>query len=161
MADVSVDPRSTTRPADGGIARVDNRAGQEAFAAVLFSGAAPEDVARYEPSQLAAFAADAWAFLAVRTPGEPKIRIANPASLEGDRRNTISIIEIVNDDMPFLVDSVLAELAERHIGMHLVAHPVINATRDAGGRLIAFDVGAPLQARESFIHLHVDRIDDD
>ena len=161
MTDVPADTRPTARSAEHMIALVDDLIGQEEFAATLFGGVAPEDVARYEPRELAAFAAAAWAFLAERRAGEPKIRITNPPPLGGDRHKTISIIEIVNDNMPFLVDSVLAELAERQIDLRLVAHPVINVTRDAGGRLIAFSALMPQQSRESFIHLHVERIDEE
>ena len=92
-------------------------------------GATGARIRRLEPRELAAFAAAAWAFLAERREAEPKIRITNPPPLGGDRHKTISIIEIVNDNMPFLVDSVLAELAERQLDLRLVAHPVINVTR--------------------------------
>src|SRR5262249_46683790 len=63
--------------------------------------------------------------------------------------------------MPFLVASVLADLAERRISVRLVAHPVINVTRDDAGRLIAFSPRAQLQSRESFIHIHIDRVEED
>ncbi len=130
------------------------------FLATLFEGVAPEDVARYDADELATFAAAAWAFLATRKAGEPKIRLTSEAYREGDRRNAISILEIVNDDMPFLVASVLAELAERKISVRLVAHPVINVRRDEQGRLIAFSARAHLQSRESFIHFHLNRVED-
>ena len=64
--------------------------------------------------------------------------------------------------MPFLVDSVMAELAERGIDVRLVVHPVFAVARDPQGRLVDFKaVPVPGSARESFIHIHVDRIDDD
>jgi glutamate dehydrogenase len=134
---------------------------QEEFLAMLFDGVAPEDVARYDASERAGFAAAAWIFLAARKPGEPKIRLTSESHREGDRRNAISILEIVNDDMPFLVASVLAELAERKLSIRLVAHPVINVARDDAGRLLAFSPNAQLQRRESFIHVHLERIEDE
>ena len=73
------------------------------------------------------------------------------------------ILEIVNDDMPFLVDSVMGELKERGIEIHLVAHPIIAVERDKGGKLTGLPVqerGKGGAARESFIHIHVGRIDD-
>src|SRR6185503_1260005 len=80
-----------------------------------------------------------------------------------DRLKTISVIEIVNEDMPFLVDSVMAELAERGLDIRLVAHPIVAAERDKGGKLKA----APMEAkrrngepRESLIHIHVERVED-
>src|SRR5580704_17766884 len=92
-------------------------AAQEEFVATLFDGVAPEDVARYDGAELVAFATAAQAFLATRKPGEPKIRLTSETYREGERRNAISILEIINDDMPFLVSSVLAELEERKIAV--------------------------------------------
>ena len=65
--------------------------------------------------------------------------------------------------MPFLVDSVMGELADRNIKIRLVAHPVISAGRDVAGRLTMFGSPAPgvPGQRESFIHVHVDRIADE
>src|SRR5258707_12393870 len=64
--------------------------------------------------------------------------------------------------MPFLVDSVLAELAERGIDIHLVVHPVLSVVRDGAGRLTAFKgtKSAPGALRESVIYVHVERIDE-
>jgi glutamate dehydrogenase len=146
------------RPADPLTAVFDAPEGENEFTAALFGGVAPEDVARYQPATLAELASAAWDFLSRRSAGEPKIRIVDPQLPDADHNKTISVVEIVNDDMPFLVDSVLAALAERKIDVVLVAHPVINVTRAADGRLVAFSAHAPLQARESFIHLHVERI---
>ena len=71
------------------------------------------------------------------------------------------MIEIVNDDMPFLLDSVMGELAERGVEARLVAHPVFTVTRDPSGRLTGFEGLSPPGeggSRESFIHIHLDRI---
>ena len=69
-----------------------------------------------------------------RKPGAPKVRFELADGATGDRLASISVIEIVNDDMPFLVDSVMAELTERGIEIRLVAHPVLTVERDAEGR---------------------------
>ena len=76
------------------------------------------------------------------------------------------MIEIVNDDMPFLVDSLMGELTERGIGVRLVAHPIFAVTRDGDGKLTAPPVEARADGKagshnESFIHIHVERIDDE
>ncbi len=93
-------------------------------------------------------------------------------TIAGDRLKDVSVLEIVNDDMPFLVDSVMAELAERGVDVRLVVHPVFAVARDPEGRLTDFksadlkgpapqSTPAPGVLRESFIHIHVGRIDDD
>jgi len=135
----------------------------EDFVTALFAHAVPEDLMHYDAGGLAALAADAWSLLAMRKVGMAAIRFDTFASVTGpEPRRGDSVLEIVNDDMPFLLDSVLGELAERGVAVHFVVHPIFAVTRDAAGRLVAFKGnknggGAP---RESFIHLHVERIDD-
>ena len=85
--------------------------------------------------KLAALARDASAFFATRKQGSPKIRFEPPDAAQGDRLKTVSVIEIVNDDMPFLVDSVMAELTERGLDIRLVAHPIAAIERDKSGKL--------------------------
>ena len=130
------------------------------FIAGLFARAAPEDLIRYDGREIAALTESAWKFLAERTPGQPKLRIATPAGASELLRQT-SVIEIVNDDMPFLLDSVMGELAERGVEARLVVHPVFSVTRDPSGRLTGFDGLKPPKkkaSRESFIHIHLDRL---
>ena len=50
----------------------------------------------------------------------------------------MTVVEIVNDDMPFLVDSVMGEIAERKPEIRLVAHPVFGVRR-TGTKLSAID----------------------
>jgi glutamate dehydrogenase len=130
------------------------------FVAQVFADAAPEDLVHYHASEIAEIAEGAWRFLGERRPQTPKIRIRTPPS--GQRLNNVSIVEILNDDMPFLVDSVMAELAEQGFDAHLVLHPRFTVERNASGALIALPAspasGASIR-RESLIQVHVDRID--
>src|SRR5436305_14699311 len=93
------------------------------FVALLFGRAAPEDLVGYEAAELAALAREAWAFVVTRKPAAPKIRFEQPS--DGEHLKSISVIEIVNDDMPFLVDSVMAELTERGLVTRLIVHPIL------------------------------------
>ena len=133
----------------------------DGFVALIFGRAAPEDLVRYDAAELAALASSASAFFTMRKPGSAKIRFESPDASLGDHLKTISVIEIVNDDMPFLVDSVMGELNECGLDIRLVAHPIVATERDKSGKLKF----APTEAksrngdpRESFIHIHVDRI---
>jgi glutamate dehydrogenase len=134
----------------------------------LFERAAPEDVARYAPHELARLAQSAWSFMAVRAAGAPKLRFENPQADGGDEwLASASVLEIINDDMPFLVDSVMGQLSESGVEFRLVAHPVFTVERDAAGRLTGFqgaqsaESGRAGAVRESFIHIHVERIADE
>ncbi|HEY7302333.1 MAG TPA: NAD-glutamate dehydrogenase [Xanthobacteraceae bacterium] len=131
------------------------------FVDSLFARAVPEDLVRYDARELAALAEGAWSFLAERAPGAPKIRLVQPPA-SGERLKHVSVLEIVNDDMPFLVDSVMGELAERGVDIRLVLHPIFAVERDPAGRLTAFRglASAGAAPRESFIHIHVERIED-
>jgi len=149
--------------AAGKILRSGHREVPEDFVAALFAHAVPEDLMRYDPRQLAELAADVWTLLAVRKPGVPKIRLETPGLPGHERLRADSILEIANDDMPFLVDSVLAELAERGIDVRFVVHPVLTVERDGTGRLTAFKgtKAAAGALRESVIYIHIERIDEE
>ncbi len=80
------------------------------------------------------------------------------------------MLEAVNANRPFLLDSTLAELVARGYQPRLVAHPILGVERDADGALVrvvgettAQESGPDAEglARESFIHVHLDRIDDE
>ena len=90
---------------------------------------------RYTGDDLARLAGSAWAFLAERQQGEPKIRFETVQTAASGERKPFGVIEILNDDMPFLVDSVLAELNDRGLRPYLVTHPVFGVARDANGKL--------------------------
>ncbi len=132
------------------------------FVAALFGRAAPEDLASFTASALAAFAKAAFAHLSdARPPGRHDLRIFD-LPVDNGRGNTV--IEVVNDNMPFLLDSTLAEIAEHGLDLRLVVHPILAVERDSLGRLTQFvpDVGtaAPTLRRESLIHVQVGRIVD-
>jgi glutamate dehydrogenase len=126
------------------------------FVAKLFGLAVPDDLDRYSAEALAGIAEQSWAFLAERTAGVPKIRFEPAVSPP-----SIAVLEIINDDMPFLVDSVVGELNQRGIDIRLLVHPVFVVERDSAGRLTGFMPARPAGgSRESFIHLHVEGADD-
>ena len=105
------------------------------FAAQLYGRAVPEDLLHYGPADLAMLAAHAYALLAERTPGTAKIRCEKVMLADSGERKAIGVVEIVNDDMPFLLDSVMGELSERRLPVRLVAHPVLDVQRESGRSL--------------------------
>jgi len=137
----------------------------ESFAVQLFRHAAPEDLIRYDPHDLAALAKEAWRFLKERKANTPKIRCEAREGASGTARTrTVTVIEILNNDMPFLLDSVLGELTEQSIDVKLVVHPILSVERDSAGNLIGFhgqNAGGGAVIRESLIHIHVERIEDE
>ena len=125
------------------------------LAANLFDTVEPEDLQAYSPDVLASLAESALDLLSQRVPGERKVRLVDPLEgpLAGD---PITLVEMLNDDMPFLVDSSLLVLRDFGANIRLVAHPVISVSRDAKGGLEA--LGQEDGQRESLIQIHVDRL---
>jgi glutamate dehydrogenase len=131
------------------------------FVAQLFGRVVPEDVICYAPADLAGLAERAYDFLSERKPGEPKIRCETLPLKESGERKSVTVIEIVNDDMPFLVDSVMGEISDRRLNVQLVAHPVLGVRRD-GGKLAGLGApDVPDSVRESFIHIHLEPVEDE
>ncbi|MGI9370914.1 MAG: NAD-glutamate dehydrogenase, partial [Hyphomicrobiales bacterium] len=131
------------------------------FAKLLYGHAVPEDLNRYSPQGLAKLAKEAFAFMRTRKPGPAKVRTYNPSGTE--RLDMVTVIEMANDDMPFLVDSVMGLLGERGYTIELVLHPLITSKRSAKGKIERVTPeGNPAEdpslSRDSFIHVHIERI---
>ncbi len=140
----------------GGLLKRRNADIPDDFLAKLFGLAVPEDIERYTADELADIAERSWAFLLERKPGVPKLRFEPAHAKRG-----IAVLEIVNDDMPFLVDSVIGEINQRGLDIRLFVHPVFVVERDLSGRLVNFKGARTVGGhRESFIHIHVDGMED-
>jgi glutamate dehydrogenase len=101
-----------------------------------------------------------WSFAGHREPGEWKIQIYNPHFEEHGWQSTHTVIEMVNDDMPFLVDSTRMEINRQGYAIHMILHPVMNVRRDEEGRLLQVlppDADGEDVISESVIHVEVDR----
>jgi glutamate dehydrogenase len=135
------------------------RAVVEEFATRYYEDVEPEDLAEREPADLYGAALSHWNFARKREPGRARIRVFNPTLEEHGWQSTHTIIEIVNDDMPFLVDSVTMEVNRHGLTLHLLIHPIVAVARGADGMLSGLAKEGDRNARrESFIHVEVDRI---
>jgi glutamate dehydrogenase len=92
--------------------------------------------------------------------GAPKMRIFTPKLVEHGWEAPCTVIEFINDDMPFLVDSIAMEINRQGIAMQQIAHPLYAATRDAHGALTALASSAESKTLESWIHIEIERITD-
>lgn len=93
------------------------------FVGQIYARAAPEDVVRYGAGDLAALAERAYDFIAERQPGAPKVRCETVKLHTSGGHKAVTVIDMINDDMPFLVDSVMGEIADRRLDVRLVSHP--------------------------------------
>ena len=132
------------------------------FVRLFYRDVAAADLVERDPLDLYGAALALFRFGQERRPGAPKLRVYNPRLEQHGWQSVHTIVEIVNDDMPFLVDSVGMELNRHGLGVHLVIHPLATVRRDAQGRLL--DLGPASGdgegTRESFMHVEVDRQSD-
>jgi glutamate dehydrogenase len=130
-----------------------------AFVRDYYGQVDPDDLAERQLADLYGAALSHWNFARKREAGRARVRAFNPTIEEHGWQSTHTIIEIVNDDMPFLVDSVTMEVNRHGLTLHLIIHPIVAVTRAADGTLTGIAApGAPDARRESFIHVEVDRI---
>ncbi len=121
----------------------------------------PDDIAQRSELDVYGASLAHFNFARERRPRSPKVRVYNPDFQKHGWKSTHTAVEIVTDDMPFLIDSVTMELNLRGFGVHVIIHPVISVRRDDDGRLV--EVLAPGAepsgefAVESVIHAEVDR----
>ncbi len=138
----------------------DQREHVERFVRALFSHVDPEEIAGRAPDDLYGAAISHWNFAGRRPIGTARVRVFNPTVTEHEWQSTHTIVQIVNDDMPFLVDSVTMAVNRHGLTLHLIVHPVFAVNRDVGGRLagLAGEGESDSSGRESFMHIEVDRI---
>ncbi len=108
----------------------------ERFIHEYFALVAPDDL-RTDSETLLGGALSLWDFGEERAPGQSKIRIFNATPAESGWSLSHTVIEVVNDDMPFLVDSIVSELNRVERNIHLIIHPVVSVRRDKGGKRTA------------------------
>ncbi len=127
------------------------------FEKLLIVGALPGELEGFRPTDRAAAAAFVAALAAKRTPGKAEIAVE---TIKSDTAWRAMRIAIVNDDMPFLVDSVAAEIASHGLSAIRVLHPVVHAERRSDGLLTALaKKRTATSVRESVIYMEVDRTD--
>ena len=131
----------------------------ETFLQQYYADIAEEDILAHTPEDLYGAALSHWEFGSKRLPGETKVRVFNPTLKKDGWKSPHTIIEMVNDDMPFLVDTTTMTLSRSGIGIHLTVHPMYQAKRDARGTLLQITDGDKQEGllTESWMHIEVDR----
>jgi glutamate dehydrogenase len=125
---------------------------------------AAEDLVGRAPADLAGAVRSHVALAEKRPQGTARVRVFTPLTGEaGWDAEGRSVVEIVTDDMPFLVDSVSQELTRTDRAIFLVVHPQIVVRRDIAGTLLGpADRCSPdlADTRESWMHVEIDRLSD-
>src|SRR3546814_18877294 len=115
----------------------------EFFIREFYRNVPPDDMLQASPEALYGAALSLMRFGETRRPGEAKVRVFNPRADQQGWHSGHTIIELVNDDMPFLVDSVTAELTRRNLTVPLVIHPNLdrNSVVEGKGGSVRVDPG--------------------
>ena len=132
------------------------------FISQFYGTVAPDDLADKSVAALFGAAQSIWTLAAKRVPGQVAMRAFNPDPGQDGWKCPHTVVEIVNDDMPFLVDSVTAALTGMGLEVHVVIHPVLAVERDAAGAITRLLPGGPGEApagslAESAMHVEVTR----
>ena len=129
----------------------------ERLQTALLANALADELLGFEEADQAEAARFISDVAAVRLRDELAIKVESTGGEAGRRRMRIAI---VNDDMPFLVDSVANAIAARHLTIHRLLHPVVCVERDESGKLISANrLCDDKQWRESMMYIELDRAD--
>ncbi|WP_405671924.1 NAD-glutamate dehydrogenase [Streptomyces sp. NBC_01530] len=134
-----------------------------AFLQRYYLHTAPEDLSDRDPVDIFGAALSHYRLAENRPQGTANVRVHTPTVEENGWTCSHSVVEVVTDDMPFLVDSVTNELTRQGRGIHVVIHPQIVVRRDVTGKLIevlSAQSGGDLPHdahTESWIHVEIDR----
>ncbi|MFJ7258012.1 NAD-glutamate dehydrogenase [Streptomyces sp. NPDC098085] len=132
-------PVRVAAPGAGGTGAGQERPGQDALLAYLqryYLHTAPEDIAGRDPVDVFGAASSHYRLAENRPQGTANVRVHTPTVEENGWTCSHSVVEVVTDDMPFLVDSVTNELSRQGRGIHAVIHPQVVVRRDVTGKLI-------------------------
>ncbi len=105
------------------------------FINAYYHGVSEEDLAARRPEDLAGAALTQLSLGRTRHPGQPLVRVFNPDAKRDGFTSSHTMIAVVTDDTPFLVDSLGIIFNQSALAIHFIAHPVLIVHRDRSGRL--------------------------
>ena len=135
--------------------------GLSGFVREYYHGVDEDDLRESDAASLAAAAAGHLGFGGRRKAGTPLVRVFNP-TLESDGwHSPHTVVEVVTEDMPFLVDSMAIVLNQCGLPIQMMVHPVLRVARDGRGRITRVsNRGASGPGLESWQQIQVQRTAD-
>src|SRR5450759_1027505 len=149
----------TLRQGSGGLAQLE-AAGFECFLREYYRRTPPDDIIDRSEIDLFGMALAHWELGRHREAGTPHIRVYTPVFEQDHWQSGHTAVQIVTDDMPFLVDSTGMQLSRQGHGIHLMVHPVFQVQRDTDGHIVKItSINRKFEGAraESFIHVEIDR----
>ncbi len=144
------------------------------FIRILYERADVDDLEQYAPEVLGGIASSIWSWLERRQPGALVVRVFNPEQSSHGFDSPNTILQIVTDDMPFIIDSVLGELSESNFQVVRILHPILETQRDENALRVHIERAVMTEGhaeaeraardqgyvRESILHLEIERQSD-
>lgn len=130
------------------------------FVTQVFENVPPDDLSGRTPEELSEAVQTLYGHARSRTPGTPNITIHTPKTRLANGQPAHTVVEIINDDMPFIVDSVSAALNQHGVTVHLIIHPILRVTRDDQGILTGVNGGTASDEEdiaESWVRIEIDQ----
>ncbi|MFZ3570204.1 NAD-glutamate dehydrogenase [Streptomyces sp. BH097] len=155
-------PTGTTGKGTRAAGTTTNTDGVLPFLQRYYLHTAPEDLSDRDPVDVFGAAHSHYRLAENRPQGTANVKVHTPTVEENGWTCSHSVVEVVTDDMPFLVDSVTNELSRQGRGIHVVIHPQITVRRDVTGKLLeVLPAGTSAEGHdvltESWIHVEMDR----
>ncbi|PIE24235.1 MAG: NAD-glutamate dehydrogenase [Neptuniibacter caesariensis] len=130
------------------------------FASLYYASAPENDLLEWNLEDLYGSTLACWQFIQQRKAGQVKVRVFNPDIEQHGWQSTHTVIEVLQDDMPFLVDSLRMELNRRNLTIHAIHSAVVSMKRDGEGELesvLKKNSRAKGSHPESLVSIEVDR----
>ncbi|MBA1189406.1 NAD-glutamate dehydrogenase [Pseudomonas entomophila] len=130
------------------------------FAEQFFGIIPLEELTQRRLSDLIGSTLSAWRIIERFDPRQPQVRVYNPDYERHGWQSTHTVVEVLHDDLPFLVDSVRTELNRRGYSIHTLQTTVLSVRRGAAGELLEL---LPKSSQgegvthESLMYLEIDR----
>lgn len=131
----------------------------EAFVSRFLSQIPADDIINWKADELSSIAKSMLDWACDREVNKARLRVFNPEEGDAGWNDNRTVIEIVNDDMPFLIDSIAAELNHRNEAIEVLIHPILKVSRNKKGHLTSVDGSGKPEVDglfESYIHIQIE-----
>ena len=133
------------------------------FARHFYQHSDPEDLQGNSIDDLYGAVLALWKLAGRREPEQPVIRLYNPEFDEHGWQSTHTVIDIITNDMPFLVDSLSMALSDLGMTIYQLIHPVMTVVRGEGGYLrnvLPHNESTDGSIHEAVLHFEIERQND-